>query len=120
MTALDRRRIAALELRSKPKAPRALTEAATRLQTALSEALPGIPGTETRRVNEWHSVVVMITGGRSFDELLGDLAGRITEGSTTDDDASVFASLDPADLRTVGAQSAPDYIVRLSELMAMF
>ena len=42
MTAFDKRRIAALELRSKPKAPRALTEATTRLQTALSEALPGI------------------------------------------------------------------------------
>ena len=120
MTAINRKRVAALETRIKHKAPRSFTEATTRLQSALRRALPPIPGTETRRIKEWHSRVFIIPGGRTFDELLAELAARITEGTTTADDMAVFATLDPADLATVGQQSAESYIVRFSELLAIF
>lgn len=120
MTALDRKRVAALELRYRHKAPLGLTEAATRLQNALSEALPPIPYMESRRISEWCVLAVPIPGGMSFEERLAELAGRIAAGTTNAGDAAVFASLDKGDLETVGQQSAQDYIVRLSALMAMF
>lgn len=120
MTTLDRKRVAALELRYRHKAPLGLTEAATRLQNALSEALPPIPYMESRRISEWCVLVVPIRGGRSFEERLTELAERIATGTTSAADADVFASLDKADLAIVGSKSAADYIVRLSALMAMF
>ena len=120
MTRLDRRRVTALEVRRKVKTPIALREAATRLQTALSEALPATPYMESRRISEWCVLAVPIPGGMSFEERLAELAGRIDADSTTDADAELFASLDKGDLATVGEQSAESYIVRLSELLAMF
>ena len=120
MTRLDRRRVTALEARNKVKTPIALREATQRLHSALRKALPPIPGTETRRVSQWVSQIFVIPGGRTFDELLAELAGRITDGTTTTADRTVIDSLDPADLATVGEQLAESYVVKLSELLAMF
>lgn len=120
MTRLDRRRVTALESGVRVKTPVGLREATQRLHSALRKALPSIPGTETRRVSQWVSQIFVIPGGCTFDELLAELAGRITDGTTTTADMAVCATLDPADLATVGEQSAESYIVRLSELLAMF
>lgn len=115
---INSRRVEALETRSKGILRNVPVDAYMRLSRALRKALPSIPAiTQRKQLTQWSHCTVIVVEGRKHEVLLADMCERIDVGTMTEADREVVASLDAADLLTVG-QTSQQFVQSTAAILA--